>query len=75
MTAGTSKMMIVIGVLLIVAGVVALVFGGIPQERDAIEIGQASIGVTQTESIPQWVSGLGIGIGAVLLLLGFTGRK
>lgn len=75
MTEGASKLMIVIGVLLILAGAAALFFGGIPQERDAIEIGQASIGVTRTESIPQWVSGLGIGVGAVLLLLGFTGRK
>lgn len=75
MTQGTSKAMIVIGILLIVAGAAALFFGGIPQERDAIEIGQASIGVTQTESIPQWVAGLGIGIGAVLLLLGFTGKR
>ena len=75
MTQGTSTAMIVIGILLIVAGAAALFFGGIPQERDAIEIGQASIGVTQTESIPQWVAGLGIGIGAVLLLLGFTGKR
>ena len=75
MTQGTSKAMIVIGILLIVAGAAALFFGGIPQERDAIEIGQASIGVTQTESIPLWVAGLGIGIGAVLLLLGFTGKR
>lgn len=75
MTEGTSKVMIIVGILLIVAGAAALFFGGIPQDRDAIEIGQASIGVTETESVPQWVSGLGIGVGAVLLLLGFTGRK
>lgn len=75
MTEGTSKVMIVIGVLLIVAGVIALFFGGIPQEREAIEIGEASIGYTETAAIPQWVAGLGIGVGAVLLLIGFVAKK
>ena len=75
MTEGSSKAMIVIGILLLIAGAAALFFGGIPQEREAIEIGQASIGYTETMDIPQWVAGLGIGIGAVLLLLGFVARK
>ena len=75
MTEGSSKAMIVIGILLIIAGAAALYFGGIPQDREAIEIGQASIGYTETAAVPQWVSGLGIGIGAVLLLLGFVGKK
>ena len=75
MTEGTSKAMIVIGVLLIIAGAAALFFGGIPQDREAIEIGQASIGYTETAAVPQWVSGLGIAIGAVLLVLGFVGKK
>lgn len=75
MTEGTSKAMIVIGVLLIIAGAAALFFGGIPQEREAIEIGQASIGYTETAAVPQWASGLGIAIGAVLLVLGFVGKK
>ena len=75
MTAGTSKAMIVIGIILIVLGVLALFFGGIPQEREAIQIGQASIGYTETTAIPQWLAGLGIGVGAVLMLLGFVGKK
>lgn len=75
MTEGTSKAMIVIGILLIIAGAAALYFGGIPQDREAIEIGQASIGYTETAAVPQWVAGLGIGIGAVLTLLGFVGKK
>lgn len=75
MTEGSSKAMIVIGVLLIIAGAAALFFGGIPQDREAIEIGQASIGYTETAAVPQWVSGLGIAIGAVLLVLGFVGKK
>lgn len=75
MTEGSSKAMIVIGILLIIAGAAALFFGGIPQDREAIEIGQASIGYTETAAVPQWVSGLGIAIGAVLLVLGFVGKK
>ncbi|HEX7048163.1 MAG TPA: hypothetical protein VF275_11395 [Gammaproteobacteria bacterium] len=75
MTQGGNKVMLVIGILLIVAGAAALIFGGIPQDRDAIEIGQASIGITETESIPQWLSILGIVVGAVLAWIGFSGKK
>lgn len=75
MTQGGSKALIVIGILLIVAGAAALFFGGIPQDREAIEIGQASIGYTETESVPPWLSWGGIVVGAALLLVGFTGKK
>lgn len=75
MTQSASKITMVVGILLILAGAAALFFGGIPQEHNAIEIGQASIGYTETTDIPQWIAGLGIGVGAVLLLLGFVGKK
>lgn len=75
MTAGTGKVMLVIGIILIVLGILALFFGGIPQEREAIEIGQASIGYTETQAIPTWLSWAGIVVGAVLLVAGFTGKK
>lgn len=75
MTTGASKIMIVIGILLIIAGIAALFFGGIPQDREAIEIGQASIGYTETAAVPQWLSWVGIAIGAVLLLIGFGAKK
>ena len=70
-----EKILIVVGVLLVVAGVLVLVFGGIPEERHAIEIGGASFGVTETREIPAWVGWTGIVIGAVLGALGFTARS
>ncbi|MBW3566739.1 MAG: hypothetical protein KY410_02060 [Proteobacteria bacterium] len=75
MTDKGSKILLIIGIVLVVLGVLALVFGGIPQEQNAIEIGEASIGVTETETIPTWLAGAGIGIGAILAALGFFGKK
>lgn len=70
-----NKIMMIIGILLVVAGGLALYFGGIPMEREAISLGEASIGYTETKEIPQWLSGAAIGIGAVLFLFGFTRKK
>lgn len=75
MTDKGNKMMLIIGIVLVVLGVLALVFGGIPQEQNAIEIGDASVGVTETESIPTWLAGASIGVGAILAALGFFGRR
>ncbi len=70
-----SKILLIIGVVLVVLGILALVFGGIPQEQHGIEIGQASIGVTETEGVPTWLAGTSIGVGAILAALGFFGKK
>lgn len=70
-----EKVLIVVGVILVVAGVLVLVYGGIPEERHAIEIGGASLGVTEMREIPAWAGWAGIVAGAVLTALGFTNRK
>jgi hypothetical protein len=70
-----EKLLIAVGVLLVVAGVLVLVYGGIPEERHAIEIGGASFGVTAIREIPPWVGWVGIVIGAVLTTIGFTARS
>lgn len=70
-----SKVMMIIGIILVVAGGLALYFGGIPVEREALNIGDASIGYTETRTIPQWASGIAIGVGAILFIIGFTKKK
>jgi len=70
-----SKILLIIGIVLVVLGVLALVFGGIPQEQNAIEIGEASIGVTETEGVPTWLAGASIGVGAILAAMGFFGKR
>lgn len=69
-----EKILIVVGVLLVVAGALALYYGGIPEERHAIEIGSASVGWTEMREIPDWASWCSIVVGAVLATLGFTLR-
>lgn len=75
MAAQGSKVMLIIGVALIVLGILGLIFGGVPTEQHGIEVGDAAIGVTETEGIPVWLSGLSIGIGAILTAIGFFGNK
>lgn len=70
-----SKILLVIGIILVVLGILALVFGGIPQEQNAIEIGDAAIGVTETEGVPTWLAGVSIGVGAILAAIGFFGKR
>jgi hypothetical protein len=70
-----GKVMLIIGAVLVVLGVLGLIFGGIPEERHAIEIGEASIGVTETREIPAWMSWTAVGIGIALGAVGFNTRK
>lgn len=70
-----SKVMMIVGILLVLAGGLVLYFGGIPQETESIRIGSASIGYTETKTVPDWVSGLALGAGAILFIVGFTGKK
>ena len=70
-----TKALMIIGIVLVVAGGLALYFGGIPVEREAVNIGEASIGYTETRTIPQWASGAAIGVGAILFIIGFAKKK
>jgi hypothetical protein len=67
--------LLVIGVLLVVLGVLTLAFGGFPVERNAIEIGDASIAITETRTVPQWAGWAGLVVGAVLAALGLASKK
>lgn len=65
------------GVLLVVAGVLALVFGGFSYTKDKrdVKLGPIEFSVKQDErvQIPVWAGVGAIGIGVVLLLVG--GRR
>ena len=64
----------IIGVLLIVAGVMGLVFGGFSYNKDttALKIGPMELKVQEKESvaIPIVVSGAAIALGAFLMFAG-----
>jgi hypothetical protein len=66
----------IIGLLLIVAGVLGLVFGGFSYTKDttALKIGPMELKVQEKESvsIPMVASGAALAIGAFLM---FAGRK
>jgi hypothetical protein len=62
----------VIGVLLILAGVVALVYGGFDMNREEHSVGMGSTRITVTDTkhvpVPPLVGALAIGAGLVLFL-------
>ena len=67
----------IIGIVLIAAGLLALVYGGFSYTKDttALKVGPVELSVKERErvNIPMW-----IGVGAVVaggLLLAFGGRK
>ncbi len=67
----------IVGIILIVAGAVALAYGGFTytDEKEVAKLGSLEFSVKDEEkiSIPVWASVGGIAIGAALLLFG--GRK
>lgn len=68
----------ILGIALIVAGTLALVYGGFSytRERHDVKLGPIQLSVEEKErvSIPVWAGAGAIGIGALLLVLGGRGK-
>ena len=64
----------IIGILLIVAGTLGLVYGGFSFTKDKhdVKLGslQFSVAEKETVNVPVWAGAGAIGIGVILLLLG-----
>lgn len=64
----------IIGILLIVAGTLGLIYGGFSytKEKHDVKLGslQLSVAEKETVSVPVWAGAGAIGIGAILLLIG-----
>jgi len=64
----------IIGIILIVAGVLALAYGGFTYTKDShdVKIGpiQFSVKEKETVSVPIWAGAGGIAIGVLLLVFG-----
>lgn len=72
------KWLRILGVLLILAGVAGLAFGGFEytQEEKALDIGELEVEIETTEQVrvPPWLSGALLGLGVVLTVAGFRRR-
>lgn len=64
----------IIGILLIVAGTLGLIYGGFSYTKDKhdVKLGSLQFSVTEKESVsvPVWAGAGAIGIGVILLLIG-----
>jgi TRAP-type C4-dicarboxylate transport system permease small subunit len=64
----------IIGILLIVAGTLGLIYGSFSYTKDKhdVKLGSLQFSVSEKESVnvPMWAGAGAIGIGVVLLLLG-----
>jgi len=61
----------IVGALLVAAGAF-VVFKGVSyhKEESVFKVGQFEAKVQERHDVPQWIGGLGLGAGAVLLVLG-----
>lgn len=68
---------IVVGVILLAAGIWVVVGSGSYQTTDTVmKIGSASLEASHDKAIPQWAGIAGIVVGGVLVIGGFfSGRK
>ncbi len=73
------KLITAIGIVLIVLGIVALVYQGIPynSQRDVIRVGpmQTSVETRKTLDVPPVVGGLIVAGGIVLVVLGLKKKS
>ncbi len=73
------KAITLVGIVLIVLGILALVYQGIPtkSERDVIRVGpvQTSIETKRTIVLPPIVGGLVLAAGVVLVVMGFKKKS
>ena len=64
----------IIGVLLVVAGTLGLIYGGFSytREKHDVKLGSLQFSVTEKETVnvPVWAGAGAIGIGVILLLIG-----
>jgi hypothetical protein len=64
----------IIGILLIVAGTMGLIYGGFSytKEKHDVKLGSLQFSVTEkdTVNVPVWAGAGAIGIGVILLLIG-----
>ena len=64
----------VLGILLIVAGIIMLIFRGFnfTQEKKIVDIGPVEVNKQEQKSVawPMWAGGIAIAAGAVVLLAG-----
>ena len=72
------KPMMVIGILLIAAGALGLLYGSFTYTKETHEMEIGSIGLAveerETVNVPVWAGAGAIGVGVVLLLVG-AGRR
>jgi len=69
-------MLIVIGIILLVAGIWVTVGHGSYQQTDTkAQIGSVKIQSTEDHAIPQWAGIAGIVVGGVLAIAGFASKR
>lgn len=68
----------IIGVVLIVAGIIALAYGHFTYTKEShdAKLGNLELSYKEKETvrIPPWAGWVGIGVGVIILLLPFTHR-
>jgi hypothetical protein len=69
--------LLVLGVLLVLAGGYILIQGfTVTTKRDVLNVGPLEATVTEKQSVPPWLGGVGVAAGLVLIIAGAgAGRK
>jgi hypothetical protein len=69
----TRMIAMIVGVVLVLGGGYVLLEGGAITSRETVlDVGPLSVSAEERHPIPSWLAGIGIAVGAVLLIGGFT---
>jgi hypothetical protein len=71
-----SRVLMLIGVLLVVAGSYILVKGfSVTSNREVLNVGPLEASVEERRQVPPWMGGVGVAAGLVLVIASMGGRS
>lgn len=68
--------LIIVGLILVAAGIWVVAGHAFYQQTDTlVQVGSAKLTATQNKGVPQWIGIVGIVVGALLAIGGFTRKR
>jgi uncharacterized membrane protein len=65
---------VLVGIVLIIAGVAIYARGGFTKKENVVDLGPLEVSTSEKQQVPAWIAGLVVAAGVVLVVAGSRGR-